>query len=125
MCDILQVRSVIISTVAANGASGFNFKSVISFSKILNFRYHLWSLKLSTVFSLKVVLDTTSQTQIKKCHVVYGEVGGPWPGANPATLSPHLHQAGGKIRRKSSWVKTKRDHLLIIIMAKQVPLGTH
>lgn len=66
MCGTLQVISVIISAVAGNGASGFNFRSVISFSKILNFQYHLWSLKLSTAFSLKVVLDTTAQTQIKK-----------------------------------------------------------
>lgn len=66
MCGTLQVISVIISTVAGNGASGFNFKSVIFISKIPYFQYHLWSLKLSTAFSLKVVQDTTSQTQIKK-----------------------------------------------------------
>lgn len=51
------------------------FKSVISFSKILNFQYHLWSLKLSAAFSLKVVLDTTAETQIKKYSVIYDEVG--------------------------------------------------
>lgn len=66
MCGTLQVIRVIISAVAGNGASGFNFRSVISFSKILNFQYHLWNLKLSTAFSLKVVLDTTAQIQIKK-----------------------------------------------------------
>lgn len=75
MCGTLQVISVILSTVAGNGASGFNFKSVISFSKVLNFQYHLWSLKLSTTFSLKVVLDTTAQTQIKNYCVIYAEVG--------------------------------------------------
>lgn len=46
LCGVLQVISVIISAVARNGAGGFNFKSVISFSKIPNFTYHLWNLKL-------------------------------------------------------------------------------
>lgn len=102
------------------------FKSVISFSKILNFQYHLWSLKLSAAFSLKVVLDTTAETQIRKYSVIYDEVGRPWPDAHPATLLPPLNQAGGKkITGKNPWVKTKRDYLLIIIMAKQAQLGAH
>lgn len=75
MYSTLHMISVIISAVAGNGASGFNFKTVISFSKILNFQFHLWSLKLCTAFSVKVVLDTTAQTQIKKYCVIYDEVG--------------------------------------------------
>lgn len=109
MCGTLQVISVIISAVAGNGASGFNFRSVISFSKILNFQYHLWNLKLSTAFSLKVVLDTTAQIQIKKVWFMMR-----WSDLGQMLTQPHsfpssTRQWGKKIRRTSSWVKTKTE----------------
>lgn len=112
MCGTLQVVSVTISAVAGNGAGGFNFKSVICFSKILNFQYLLWSVKLSTAFSLKVVLDTTAQIEITKYCVIYDRGGWPWPDAHQATLSPHLNQAGGKNKKEKLMGQDKDKEII-------------